>query len=100
MGYGMVNGFRASVAAPFYWYDLEKEATTDLRIYPFCYMDANSFYELKHSPAQALEEMKHYYREVKKVNGLLITLWHNTFLGSDPQFNGWEKIYEEFLTSL
>jgi hypothetical protein len=100
MGYGMVNGFRASVAAPFYWYDLEKETTTDLRIYPFCYMDANSFYELKHSPEQALEEMKHYYREVKKVNGLLITLWHNTFLGTDPQFNGWKKVYEDFLTSL
>lgn len=100
MGYGMVNGFRASVAASFYWYDLENETSTDLRIYPFCYMDANSFYELKHSPAQASEELNHYYREVKKVKGLLITLWHNTFLGSDKKFSGWKEVYEDFLTSL
>lgn len=100
MGYGMVNGFRASVAAPFYWYDLEKETTTDLRLYPFCYMDANSYYELKHTPEQALEEMRHYYNEVKKVNGLLITLWHNTFLGTDPTFKGWKEVYEDFLKML
>lgn len=97
MGYGMVNGFRASVAMPFYWYDLENEITTDLRLFPFCYMDANSFYELKQSPAEALEEMRHYYTTVKNVNGLLITLWHNTFLGSDPRFKGWKEVYENFL---
>jgi hypothetical protein len=35
MGYGSINGFRASVASPFYWYDLEKEQTTYLLLYPF-----------------------------------------------------------------
>ena len=24
MGYGSINGFRASIATPFYWYDLEE----------------------------------------------------------------------------
>ncbi len=47
MGYGSINGFRASVASPFYWYDLEKEETTYLLLYPFCYMEANSFYRTK-----------------------------------------------------
>ncbi len=97
MGYGMINGFRASVASPFYWYDLENETTTDLRICPFCYMDANSFYELKHTPAQALEQLLHYYKEVRNVNGMLVTLWHNTFLGTDPKFMGWKEVYEDFL---
>lgn len=100
MGYGMVNGFRASVACPFYWYDLEQETITDLLIFPFCYMDANSFFELQHTPAQALEEMRHYYHEVKKVNGLLITLWHNTFLGTDPRFAGWKEAYTSFLKEI
>src|ERR1700739_4880450 len=45
MGYGSINGFRASVASSFYWYDLQKEVQTPLLIYPFCYMEANSFYE-------------------------------------------------------
>ena len=49
MGYGSINGFRASVASPFYWYDLEYEEQTDLHIHPFCFMDANSFYEQNYS---------------------------------------------------
>ncbi|HMK24693.1 MAG TPA: polysaccharide deacetylase family protein [Chitinophagaceae bacterium] len=97
MGYGSINGFRASVASPFYWYDLEKEQTTSLLLYPFCYMEANSFYEQKFNPGQALEEMRHYYNVVKKVNGTLITIWHNTFLGTDEKFKGWRDVYAEFV---
>ena len=97
MGYGSINGFRASVASPFYWYDLEKEETTYLVVHPFCYMEANSFYEQKFSPQQALEEMLHYYKEVKKVNGTLITIWHNNFLGTDQKFKGWREVYAVFI---
>ncbi len=97
MGYGSINGFRASVASPFYWYDLEKEETTNLWLYPFCYMEANSFFEQKFSPAQALEEMRHYYQQVKKVNGTYISIWHNTFLGTDERFKGWREVYYQFI---
>jgi hypothetical protein len=97
MGYGSINGFRASVASSFYWYDLEKEETTGLLLYPFCYMEANSFFEQKITASQALEEMLHYHREVKAVNGTLITLWHNTFLGTDNIFKGWREVYERFI---
>ena len=97
MGYGSINGFRASVASPFYWYDLEKEETTYLLLYPFCYMEANSFFEQKFSAAQALEEMRHYYQQVKNVNGTFISIWHNTFLGTDERFKGWREIYKQFI---
>lgn len=100
MGYGSINGFRASVASPFYWYDLEKEATTYLLLHPFCYMEANSFYEQRCTPQQALEEMLYYYHEVKKVNGTLITIWHNTFLGTDKKFNGWREVYAQFINEV
>ncbi len=97
MGYGSINGFRASVASPFYWYDLEKEETTYLLLYPFCYMEANSFYEQKISAQQALEEMRHYYQQVKKVNGTFISIWHNTFLGTEERFKEWREIYKQFI---
>ncbi len=100
MGYGSINGFRASVASPFYWYDLEKEETTSLLLFPFCFMEANSFYELKYSPQQALDEMRHYYKEIKSVNGTMITIWHNTFLGTDRKFTGWREVYERFLAEI
>lgn len=97
MGYGSINGFRASVTSPFYWYDLKKEEQTKLLLHPFCFMEANSFFEQKYLPQRAYEEMMHYYNVVKAVNGTLITIWHNNFLGSYRSFEGWKEIYEEFI---
>ena len=100
MGYGSINGFRASVATPFYWYDLEKDEQTKLLLYPFCFMEANSFFEQKFSPQQTLEELEHYYNIVKSVNGTLITIWHNTFLGTSKLSKGWREVYEQFVRQL
>ncbi|MGZ8557186.1 MAG: polysaccharide deacetylase family protein [Chitinophagaceae bacterium] len=100
MGYGSINGFRASVASPFFWYDLKKEMQTELMLYPFCYMEANSFYEQKISPQQALDEMRHYYQVIKQVNGTFIMIWHNHFLGTDKMYKGWKEVYELFLKEL
>lgn len=97
MGYGSINGFRASAASSFCWYDLEKEEQTALVLFPFCFMDANSFYEQQFSPRQAFDELMHYYRTIRKLNGLMVTIWHNNFLGTDPEFAGWREVYEVFL---
>ena len=96
MGYGSINGFRASYCLPYKWYDLSQEKTTNLIIHPFCYMDANSYYEQHFTPEQVLVEMKHYYEITKQINGELITIWHNHFLGTDKMFEGWKEVYEEF----
>jgi len=100
MGYGSINGFRASVASDFYWYDLKNEKKSNLRLHPFCYMDANSFFEQKYSPQQALEEMIGYFNIIKSVNGTMITIWHNTFLGTHSRFAGWREMYSEFLRKI
>ncbi len=97
MGYGSINGFRASVATPFYWYDLERAEQTPLLLFPFCYMEANSFYEQHYNPRQALEELYHYYKVVKAVNGTFIMIWHNHFLGTDRLYAGWREMYEQFI---
>ncbi len=97
MGYGSINGFRASVCFPFFWYDLENETPTSLMLFPFCYMEANSFYEQKYTPKQALEEMRHYHKMVKSVNGTFIMIWHNQFFGTDQLYSGWKEVYEQFI---
>ncbi len=63
-------------------------------------MDANSFYEQKDSPEEALEEMKRCYRMVKEVNGTFITIWHNSFLGTDKLYKGWREAYEKFVSDI
>jgi hypothetical protein len=100
MGYGSINGFRASVASPFYWYDLEKEETTPLLLHPFCFMEANSFFEQKLTPELAFDEMMHYYKIVMTVNGTLSTLWHNTFLGTANLYAGWAAQYKRFIENI
>jgi hypothetical protein len=97
MGYGSINGFRASVCSSFYWYDLQKETSTLLQVYPFCFMDANSYYEQTDTPQEAYNELLHYYELVKKLKGICITIWHNSFLGTDSRFEGWRSMFELFM---
>jgi hypothetical protein len=100
MGYGSINGFRASVASSFFWYNMEKEVQTSLRIHPFCFMDANSYYEQKQNAEQAYEELMYYYSVCKAVNGTLITIWHNNFLGTANEFKGWKEMYSTFIAQV
>lgn len=100
MGYGSINGFRASVAASFLWYNLTSETITPLRLHPFCFMDANSFYEQKQNAASSLQELLYYYGTCKKLKGEMIPVFHNNFLGTDPLYAGWRKMYSEFIAQI
>jgi hypothetical protein len=100
MGYGSINGFRASVATSFYWYDLQKNEATKLRVHPFCFMEANSFYEQKNTSSDASKELMHYFSVCKNVGGQLITIWHNNFLGTTPEIQDWKNMYQHFISKL
>lgn len=97
MGYGSINGFRASVCSSFKWFNLSANEATNLLIYPFCFMDANSFFELKQSPRQAYDELMHYYSIVKKYQGVFISIWHNNILGTQEMYKGWSEMFELFM---
>jgi hypothetical protein len=97
MGYSNINGFRASVCSSFNWYDLQEEKITDLLVYPFCFMDAASFYHLKQTPQQAYHELVKYYDTIKRLNGLMISTWHNTILSNGAMYAGWRDMYEIFM---
>lgn len=100
MGYGSINGFRASYCKPYKWFDVSTNQITSLTIHPFFFMDANSFFEQKYTPEQALSEMSHYFSVVKQVQGELIFIWHNHLLGTHPMFTGWRNVYATFLEDL
>jgi hypothetical protein len=100
MGYSAINGFRASVASSYYWYDLQNESATQLLIHPFCFMDATAYHQLRQSPSDALKQLLEFYKVIKEVDGVMITIFHNNFLGSDPKFAGWREAYESFLRGL
>jgi hypothetical protein len=95
MGYASRSGFRAGYAGSFKFFDLRKNQTTNLRVYPFQLMDATLKFYAKYTPDVALERCKEIIDKIKAVNGTLITVWHNESLCGIPPWKGWEDLYEE-----
>lgn len=99
MGYHTHLGFRAGTCSPFYFYDLDYEIQTPLKIFPFCVTDELLKLHLKLSPQDALLKIKSLQNEVKKVNGTFISIFHNTILSDMESNKDWAKIYEEMLNN-
>lgn len=97
MGYARYLGFRASIATPFYWYNLEEEKTTNLQVFPFQMMDVTFNTYQKLQPEEVLEQAIPVIQNTKKVGGHLISIWHNSSLCEAWQWKGWRKVYEEII---
>ncbi|MCX6290863.1 MAG: polysaccharide deacetylase family protein [Bacteroidetes bacterium] len=95
MGYSGSVGFRASICTPFYFYDLELETSSKLRIHPFAVMDATLKYYMKIKPGEAISYIEPLVKEVKHVDGTFISLWHNESLSNIPPWEGWKEVYEQ-----
>lgn len=97
MGYANDVGFRASICSPFRFYDLDMENETTLTIYPFAIMDATLLYYLKIKDTEAINYIKPLVDEVKAVNGIFISLWHNESLSDKFPWTNWKHVYEEMV---
>ncbi|OFY89026.1 MAG: hypothetical protein A3K10_17640 [Bacteroidetes bacterium RIFCSPLOWO2_12_FULL_31_6] len=97
LGYSEKNGFRASICNPFYFYDIDTEVETKLKLYPFTLMDATYQYYEKSSPEIATIQIKELMQNVKDVQGTFISVWHNESLSDEGIWKGWKKVYEQML---
>lgn len=91
MGYAKHTGFRASIAQPYFWYDLEGEKTTDLTIYPFVFMDATIRYHQPQKDEWIKNTLESYLDKIIATQGCCIVLWHNDTFESTQ--NDWRIIY-------
>lgn len=97
MGYASNVGFRASTCTPFYFYDLDFEIQTPLKVFPFALMDTTLNDYLKITPKQSLGKIRDLRNEVKAVNGMFITLFHNESLSDHLRWKGWKRLYESMI---
>ncbi|MFK7798464.1 MAG: polysaccharide deacetylase family protein [Aureispira sp.] len=97
MGYACALGFRASIATPFTWYDLEQEQATALTIYPFAVMDVTLHTYLQLDQEQAMAAVLPLIHSSKAVQGHFIPVWHNSSLCEAWQWKGWRRVYEYLL---
>lgn len=100
MGYASHYGFRAGTCTPFYFYDMEHEIQTPLKLFPFAVMDVTLKDYLQFSNKKSFQIMMQLAEEVKKVNGTFITLNHNETFNEFGRFKGWQSIYERLLKHL
>lgn len=97
MGYSLHNGFRASICYPFYWYDLDDELETGLKIHPYCLSETTLRYTDKATPQTIVEMAKPIIEEVKKYNGELVTIFHNDTMGTAQDWIDWKNVYEDIV---
>ncbi|MGG6230900.1 polysaccharide deacetylase family protein [Tenacibaculum sp. SDUM215027] len=97
MGYATHVGFRASTCTPFYFYDLDFEIQTPLKIFPFALMDTTLNDYMKLTPKQSLGKIRDLKNEVKAVNGTFITVFHNESLSNYLRWRGWSRLYNSML---
>lgn len=98
MGYTGKTGFRAGIASPFLFFDLDKNETTSLWLYPFCSMDITPLHYEKLNVEKAKLRNLEVLKRVKAVNGTFISLWHNESLSGTTRWrNGWPEVYKQLI---
>ena len=97
MGYATHTGFRAGIAIPFPFYDVNRDEITPLMIHPVTLMDVTMKDYLRLSRVESLEKIEKMIQTIKSVNGEFVSLWHNESLGNTGHWHGWRAVYQEMV---
>ena len=99
LGYAAEPGFRCGTSRPFPVFDIHQQKELPLRERPLLIMDVS----LKLYKQFSIKESKAYCKtiidEVKKHNGELVILWHNSSLSELDGWEGWNEVLEFLLES-
>lgn len=88
-------GFRAGLAIPFLWYDLERDHTTELLLIPTTFMDVTLRDYLKLGPEAAAAQIRSLRAGLQKYGGWQVSLWHNSSFSPLHGWAGWREVYEQ-----
>ncbi len=91
MGYFNTPGYRAGTSRPFYFFDLDYDTTTKLKVYPFSFTDAalrNGF---------SINTYRDMLQQLRNVGGSMILLWNNEVFCDDFHGKKGIEVYEELL---
>jgi hypothetical protein len=99
-GYYYTYGFRAGTCNSFLFFDLLKNETTSLRLYPFAYMDGTLNDVLKMNIEEAKTVVSNLIDVTYKYNGIFIPLWHNSTLCNCNEWKGWREVFEHTLKGI
>lgn len=97
MGYINHVGFRAGTCTPFFFFDLDYEIQTPLRINTYHVLD---FALLKHhSLLDKKMILNRIITEVKKVNGEFVPVFHNYTFSNSERWKGYKELFNIIIDS-
>ncbi|HEY1046713.1 MAG TPA: polysaccharide deacetylase family protein [Bacteroidia bacterium] len=98
MGYSEVPGFRAGTACPFFWFDLEKNCSTTLKIVPFCCMDVAFKQFLKLNPEQTVAHVIKIKEKLKTLDVPFVFVFHNESLSNHRGWENWQYVFRNWIS--
>lgn len=98
MGFADHAGFRAGTSRPYKFYNLITDEATELMIHPFSVMDVSLAQYQQKTPEEALIQLASLIQNIKNVDGLFVSLWHNESLSERMEWKGWKRVYTEMLS--
>ena len=96
MGYAQIPGFRAGTSRPFYFYDLDFEVQTPLKLVPYVFSPSN-LAALK--PEEVRELIADYTRHLETVGGQLRGILRNNSFALTLHNRSWRTLYTEQLNA-
>lgn len=99
MGYSNHTGFRASTSFAHRFFDLIANQETPLWVQPVCLMDVTLKNAMKLDPVQAIKKIAELKDQVKEVNGVFVSIWHNSSFDEKEGWAGWSSVYESLFDS-
>jgi len=94
MGYADQVGFRSGTARAHKWFDLSENKITNLTIHPFVYMDGTLNEYLNLSIEESKSLIQKLFEEVKTYGGDFSFIWHNSTIGGQGIWKGWESVLD------
>jgi hypothetical protein len=100
IGYHDTYGFRAGTCKAFLFFNLLKNETTNLRLFPFAIMEGTLNDVMKLSIEESKKIISELISVVCKYEGIFIPLWHNSTLCNKDEWKGWRNVFEFMLTEI
>lgn len=97
MGFADQIGFRAGIAIPYPFFNLQTNEQRPLIIVPFQIMDGTFKDYMKLTSDEAILKVQEIKEIIQEVNGQLVSIFHNSSLTDKGEWKGWLDVYKEVL---
>ena len=92
LAYPDVIGFRAGFSREFPYFDLIENRSTKLILQPSAWMDATYEYYQTKNYLKLTQEFLQFIRQIWKINGKLVTIFHNDLIAKEDYRNAFQFI--------